>query len=205
MHQGRVMPDSVLLPDGTVLVVNGSSTGWADNGANPVYEADLYNPWRDEWTTLCPMTVPRLYHATALLLPDGRVMTAGTDSLFNPDPFHHSELRVEIFSPPYLYQGTRPVISNAPEEIWYGKEFVIYSPQADKINYVCLLRCGSVTHSFNSDQRYVGLRILNSSNESLKILAPPNGYVAPPGWYLLFILNKASPPSIAKFVRVSSP
>ena len=96
MSQPRVMPDSVLLPTGKVLVMNGSSTGKADAGANPVYAVELYDPDGDTWTSMASMAVPRLYHSTALLLPDGRVMTAGSDSAWNPDPFHSSELRVEI-------------------------------------------------------------------------------------------------------------
>jgi hypothetical protein len=203
MSRPRVMPDSVLLPDGKVLVINGSSTGYADNGANPVYEAEIYDPVTDIWTTVCPMTVPRLYHATAILLPDGRVMTAGTDSMWNPDPFHEAQLRLEIFSPPYLFRGPQPVISVAPDEINYDSEFEIrISDSARMISNVALLRCGSVTHSFNSDQRYIGLQIIRRGRKRLTLRAPPDGYVAPPGYYMLFILNDAGVPSVAKFVRL---
>jgi hypothetical protein len=201
MAQPRVMPDAVLLPDGKVLVMNGSSTGFADNGANPVYEAELYDPASNTWTTLCRMKIPRLYHATALLLPDGRVMTAGTDSMWNPDPFHIAQLRLEFFSPPYLFRGTRPTISNAPADIRYNTGFTVATPSAGSVTSVSLLRCGSVTHSFNSDQRYVGLTINSRTASSLALQAPPNGFVAPPGYYLLFIL-KDGVPSVGRFVRL---
>ena len=202
MARPRVMPDAVLLPDGTVLVMNGSSTGFADNGANPVYDAELYNPATNIWTTLCPMQVPRLYHATALLLPDGRVMTAGTDSVWNPDPFHEAELRVEVFSPPYLFRGARPSIHSAPAEVRYNATFAVETPDAAAIASVALIRCGSVTHSFNSDQRHVGLSITGRTSNTLTLRAPPNGFIAPPGYYMLFILNGSAVPSVARFVRL---
>jgi hypothetical protein len=195
------MPDAVLLPDGNVLVMNGSSSGYADNGANPVWEAELYNPAANTWTTLCAMQVPRLYHATALLLPDGRVMTAGTDSLWNPDPFHHAELRVELFEPPYLFGGPRPVIAGAPATIAYGAPFAVETPDATSITAASLLRCGSCTHSFNPDQRYVGLVITARDAGSITVLAPPDGFVAPPGYYMLFILREGIP-SVARFMRL---
>lgn len=204
MSRPRVMPDSVLLPDGNVLVMNGSSTGYADNGANPVFDVQMYNPLLNRWTTLCSMTIPRLYHATAILLPDGRVMTAGTDVMWNPDPFHESQLRLEFYSPPYLFRGQRPIISEAPAEIFYRKEFVISTPDAENIYLVCLIRSGSVTHSFNSDQRHVELRVSAAGKSSLKVISPPNGCVAPPGYYLLFIVTKDGIPSIGKFVLMRS-
>jgi hypothetical protein len=114
-----------LLPDGSVLVMNGSDAGFADNGANPVWEAERYDPVANSWTTMAPMSVPRLYHATALLLPDGRVLTAGTDSLWNPGPFHHEEVRLEFYSPPYLSQGPRPTITSAPAQMSYASSAVI--------------------------------------------------------------------------------
>jgi hypothetical protein len=197
------MPDAVLLPNRKVLALNGSSRGHADNGANPVWEAELYDPDTNTWTTMAEMSVPRLYHATALLLPDGRVMTAGTDVLWNPDPFHEAEKRVEIFSPPYLFQGPRPSISNAPAEAAYGSEFTIGTPDAGEIDEVALLRCGSTTHSFNSDQRYVGLAIASDQGGELRVKAPPNGYVAPPGYYMLFLLRHGVP-STAHFIRIGA-
>lgn len=201
MAQPRVMPDAVLLPDGNVLVMNGSSRGHADNGANPVWEAELYNPVMNTWTTLCAMNVPRLYHATALLLPDARVMTAGTDSVWNPDPFHEAELRLEIFSPPYLFHGARPTIIHAPDSFTYNSEFNVQTPNAAQITAVALIRCGSSTHSFNPDQRYIGLSILSRTGNNLRLKAPPNDLIAPPGYYMLFLLRDGIP-SVARFIKL---
>ncbi len=201
MHNPRVMPDAVLLPDGKVFVTNGSSTGFADNGANPVYEAEIYDPEGDTWTRMASMSVPRLYHASALLLPDGRVMTAGSDSMWNPDPFHESQLRIEFFSPPYLFAGGRPSIADAPDDVQFGADFVVQTADAASVDSVALLRAGSTTHSFNSDQRYVALTISARSAGSVTLTAPPDGFVAPPGYYLLFLL-RAGVPSVGRFLRV---
>jgi hypothetical protein len=195
------MPDAVLLPDGSVLVMNGSSAGFADNGANPVWEAELYDPVANSWTTLAPMWVPRLYHATALLLPDARVLTAGTDSLWNPDPFHGEELRLEFYSPPYLFKGPRPEITSAPTQMSYASTAIIGTTTPSAINSVSLLRCGSSTHSFNADQRYVELTITDRSSNNLTVQTPPDGFIAPPGYYMLFLL-RGGVPSTATFVHL---
>ncbi|MEY2498630.1 MAG: hypothetical protein QOD12_2186, partial [Verrucomicrobiota bacterium] len=201
MARPRVMPDSVLLPDGKVLVVNGSSTGAADAGPSPVYEAELYDPTTNTWRIVCNMTTPRLYHATALLLPDGRVLTAGTDPIWNPVPFDQTNLTLEIFSPPYLFQGARPRITAGPLGIAYQSEFRIGTPDAAFINKATVIRCSSVTHSFNSDQRYVELAIVRRSANELTLQAPPDSYVAPPGYYMLFVLRDGVP-SVGRFIRL---
>ncbi|HEX2170917.1 MAG TPA: galactose oxidase-like domain-containing protein [Dehalococcoidia bacterium] len=197
----RVMPDAVLLPDGTVLVMNGSSTGVADNGISPVLEVELYDAVANAWTALQPMRVPRLYHSTALLLPDGRVLTAGKDEEFNPDPFRYPEYRIEIFSPPYLFREPRPVILAAPEDIAYGTPFQVTTADAAWVNAAVLLRPGAVTHSFNMSQRSVELLITGRSVDQLTVQGPPSGTVAPPGYYMLFLVSSEIP-SEARFVRL---
>jgi len=184
-------------------VINGSTTGWSDDANSPVFEVQLYEPGSGTWTAMCTARVPRLYHATALLLPDGRVMTAGTDEAFNIEPYKKSELRIEFFSPPYLFRGSRPVISDAPEAIRYGEAFSVGTPDAGAIVSAALLRPGAATHSFNMEQRHVGLLIQERDTESLSLAAPPNGNIAPPGYYMLFLISDAGVPSVARFVRLS--
>jgi hypothetical protein len=203
MARPRVMPDSVLLPDGKVLVVNGSSSGFSDNGANPVFETELYDPEADAWSPMARMSVPRLYHSGALLLPDGRVMTCGSDSMWNPGPFHVNQLRLEMFSPPYLFAGPRPLILNSPPEVGYGNLFEVETEDAATVDTVTLVRCGSTTHSFNPDQRLVGIEIVTRTGTSLTLQAPPDGFVAPPGYYMLFLL-RGGVPSVARFVRLAT-
>jgi hypothetical protein len=195
------MPDAVLLPDRTVLVMSGSSRGFADNGANPVWDSELYDPETDTWTPMDHTTVPRLYHATALLLPDATVMTSGTDATWNPEVIPVSELRLEIFRPPYLFRGDRPTIVSAPGAADHGSVITVGTPDAASITTVALMRNGSCTHSFNPDQRHVGLEITSRSADELTLRMPPDGAVAPPGWYMLFLLRDGVP-SEAEFVRV---
>src|SRR5262249_12372649 len=134
---------------------------------------------------------------------DGRVMTSGNDHDYNMPPFDYAELRLEFFSPPYLFRGPRPVIANAPQQITYGSQFTVGTPNASSIASAALLRSGATTHSLNMDQRYVGLSIRSRTSQSLQLQAPPDGFVAPPGYYMLFILNGARVPSQGKFVQLA--
>lgn len=209
LTQARVMPDAVLLPDGTVVVLGGSATGRADMAGDPVLGIELFDPFvsgqldpaNGTWKSMVSLHVPRLYHSTALLLPDGSVMIAGKDRLFNPDPFKYPEHRVEIFKPPYFSKGPRPTIS-VPGTIDYQAPFAIDTPQAGSIASVVLVRPGTVTHSFNMNQRVVGLSIVAKSGSSVTVEGPPTPSVAPPGHYLLFALDEARVPSTGVFVHL---
>ncbi|MGH9149991.1 MAG: galactose oxidase-like domain-containing protein, partial [Acidimicrobiales bacterium] len=198
----RIMPDAVLLPDGKVAVVGGSSAGRADTGIDPVFPIEIFDPVAETWSTAASTRVPRLYHSTALLLPDARVMIMGKDGLFNADPYKYPEHRAEVFSPPYLFAGPRPEIAGAPEQVAYATEVEVASPAAAGVASAVLVRAGSVTHSFNMDQRLVGLVIAARSSGSLVLEMPPGGNVAPPGWYLLFLLTPSGVPSVGRFVRL---
>ncbi len=220
MKHPRFMPDAVLLPDGKVLVVNGSAQG----KEKPIYNAEVYDPATNTWTELAPMMTPRLYHSTALLLPDARVLVAGTDRVWNPAPFNKAYTQLEAFSAPYLFQGPRPNILLAPKEVKHGEVFEVAADPVASIQSAALIRNGSCTHSFNSDQRYVELRIVRRLDskrwwtwvrkpfvglfpqfldaEGLELQAPPTPSVAPPGYYMLFLLSDKGVPSVAEFVRL---
>jgi galactose oxidase-like protein/glyoxal oxidase-like protein len=231
MKNSRMMPDAVLLPDGKVLVVNGTATGDI-GGTDPVFEAESYDPGAGTWTRLASMTVERLYHSTALLLPDARVLTAGTDREWNQPGHDYAHTQIEVFSPPYLFRGPRPAIRIAPESASYNDSFEVATDEAETIGSAVLIRNGSCTHSFNSDQRFVELKIekrlaprlwfqwtkkeLSFGGVSytitwpiprilfsggLRLKAPPNGLVAPEGYYMLFLLSNGVP-SEARFIRV---
>lgn len=156
------------------------------------------------------MQVPRRYHSTALLLPDGRVLSAGSSGNWPPDS---SEYRLEVFYPPYLFRGPRPRITSAPQHVSYQQQFSIgisygqqqqYAevPAEQDIDSVALFRCGSVTHTNNMDQRYIECPILTRSAGQVEAVAPLDGTVAPPGYYMLFLLSKKKVPSEAVFVRI---
>ena len=217
MRYRRVMPDAVLLPDGKVLVVSGGTTGQSggfmahvpgptgipDMGATgPVRNPELFDPETESWEVMCPKPLDRLYHATALLLPDGRVLVAGHDGFLNMEPYDSSRYELEIYSPPYLFRGPRPTIRSAPTEITYGQRFAISTPDAADLRSVALVRASSITHQINTDQRHVKLQVASIQGDQLVLEAPPNGAVAPPGYYMLFIVNARGVPSVAHWVRV---
>jgi Domain of unknown function (DUF1929) len=149
------------------------------------------------------MRIPRLYHSVALLLPNGTVLTAGTDSVWHRARINQAKLWIETFSPPYLCTSPKPIIQGMPSEIGYGVEFEVHTPQAQKIRSAALISPGSVTHSFNSNQRYVGLSIAKRTDRSLELLSPPNSFVAPPGYYMLFIVTDDGVPSVARFLKLA--
>jgi hypothetical protein len=164
---------------------------------NAVRAAEIFDPETEEWTTLASMEVDRLYHANALLLPDGRIFVAGS----NPER-RKNELRIEIYSPPYLFQGPRPVIESAPAEVAYGATFTVGTPVAGDIDTVALIRPSATTHCLNTDQRYVELPIEGHASDTITVRMTDNPNLAPPGYYMLFILRDGIP-SVARFVRVS--
>ncbi len=205
MLSPRVMPDAVLLPDGKVLVVGGSSKGHAGNAAaDPVLFAEIYDTTTEKFSGLCSMNTPRVYHATAILLPDARVLMMGKDRPLNSPPYDYPEYRAEFFSPPYLFAGTRPTIAAVPSTANYNSNFNISTNDASSIQSVALLRPSSLTHSNNMGQRYVGLTIISRRSFSLAVQSPPNGNIAPPGDYMLFIVNGLGVPSVAKFIRMAA-
>jgi hypothetical protein len=210
MPRKRVLTDSVLLPDGTVLVLNGTSKGgggYKSKRKHAVFEVDLFDPSSLTWTTLSSMTVPRLYHSTALLLPDGRVMTAGTDKTQATEPGespYPQEYRIEIFEPPYMNRGPRAIIESVQSPVYYGTTFEIKVKSEMSVGEPALLRQGAVTHSFNTGQRYIGLTIKGGTRDSMILEAPPNGSVAPPGYYLLFLRDLRGVPSEGKFILVTA-
>jgi hypothetical protein len=191
MHFARLWANSVLLPDGTVLVVGGGASGYYDG---PVLTPEIYHPATRTWTEMAAQTAPRMYHSTALLLPDGRVLSAGQSS-------GKYENTGEIFSPPYLFKGARPVITSAPATLGYRAAFTVISPQAAGIARVVLIKPGAVTHSCNFDQRYIPCTF-TASGTTLHAVAPASANSAPPGWYLLFLVNAAGVPSVASWVHV---
>ncbi len=194
MATARANHNLVLLPDGTVLAVGGGQQGaWG----SPVESAELYDPSSGTWRTMASQTAPRSYHSTALLLPDGRVISAGSNS---GSPY---QTTVEFYSPPYLFQGPRPSISSAPRDIAYGGGFDVQTPDADAISRVALISLGVDTHGWADDQRYVDLDFTRDDGV-LHMTAPSDAAQAPAGPYMLFILDGNGVPSVASIMSLSS-
>jgi WD40 repeat protein len=192
MAIARMHHNLVLLPDGTVLAVGGGQQG---NFGAPVKTAELYNPATGTWKTMATQAGQRTYHSTALLLPDGRVISAGSNS-GKPE-----QTTVEIYSPPYLFHGARPTVTSAPGAVAYGSTFDVATPDAAGITRVALLQDMATTHGWAQDQRYVNLTF-TKGNGVLHVTAPPNAATAPPASYLLFLVNAAGVPSVAKIISV---
>jgi len=201
MGQPRVMLDATLLPDGTVLVTGGSATGRSDMGIDPVLPIELFDSVSESWTTLAEMHTPRSYHSTAILLPSAQVLIGGNDFLFNLPPYDYPEHRLEVFSPPYLFRGARPSLAAVPATVGHGTILVVSVSQP--IATAVLMRPGSVTHSFNMEQRLIGLAIAGQAGDQLTLESPPNANIAPPGYYLLFVLNADGVPSEAAFLQLA--
>lgn len=191
----RKLHNGTLLPDGKVLVTGGTQ-GSEDpntNSANPAYAAEMWDPTTGLWRTMASTTVFRGYHSVALLLPDGRVLSAGGD---------FGGASAEVYSPPYLFQGARPSIASAPGSVVYGQRFVVGTPDAASISSVTMVALSSVTHSVNMNQR-ISKPAFSKTNGGLTLTAPSNPNTTPPGYYMLFILNGSGVPSVARILSIS--
>jgi hypothetical protein len=211
MAYGRRQHNLTVLADGTVLATGGNSSGAElvdlDNG---VYPAELWNPATGQWRTLAAMQVTRQYHSTALLLPDGRVLSAGGGICGTCGQVGYHAKNAEVFSPPYLFKkngsgelAPRPEITSAPNEMTYNAPFSISTPDAAQVRKVALVRLGAVTHSVNMEQRYVPLSFA-ADGEAIDATAPANANIAPPGIYMLFAIDASGVPSVARMMRVGS-
>lgn len=191
-----------LLADGKVLATGGSSS--ADNDATlAVKAAEMWDPATGKWTTLASCAIKRVYHSTALLLRDGRVLSAGGG---RPPPSGIgggiNNENAEIYSPPYLFKGPRPQILASPTVVRYGSDFVITTTNTADITNVNIIKLGSVTHTFNMTQRISRLAFTRTSGSTLRLRAPSNPNAAPPGHWMLFVLNKAGVPCVAPVIQL---
>jgi hypothetical protein len=214
MGGNNCAPLSDLTMDETMVCVAFGSTcvPWV-NADFATKTAELWIPHTEQWVELAEQQHERMYHSVAILLPDARVLTAGNG--YRTGLTNHRN--AEIFSPPYLFWGPRPVITSHPSSaIGYDDAFEVdveYTPPAsadetgtpassDSIARATLVRLGSVTHQFDMDQRLVELDITNRSGDTVTLLSPLNANIAPPGWYMLFLLADSGVPSEAAYVRL---
>ncbi|MCZ6812311.1 MAG: DUF1929 domain-containing protein [Planctomycetota bacterium] len=194
MNHARAHANAVILPDQTVMIVGGGQT---ELYGDPVKTPELFDPTTETWLELPPQVYGRMYHSTAVLLPDGRVLSAGQN-------YGYSAHFGEIYEPAYLFRGPRPEISAVPARIAYNRPFSLGTPQAGDIGSVALVAPATVTHSLNTSQRYVGLIFEAIGEGAIHVIGPPNGNHAPPGYYMLFILNSQGVPSASKFVQLGA-
>ncbi|MFI9807899.1 galactose oxidase-like domain-containing protein [Streptomyces sp. NPDC052301] len=192
--QGKMYVSAVLLPDGKVLETGGA----LHNRADPVYESSVYDPGSNTFAPVAADPESRGYHSSAFLLPDGRVMATGD----NPGngTWNHN---VSVYTPPYLYKGTRPTITSVIDQEWkYGdtQRITVDRPVARAE----LIRPAAVTHSSDPNQRFVDLPLaVDGNNVDLNVTNNPD--IAPPGWYMLFAVDGNGVPSVAKWVHLTGP
>jgi hypothetical protein len=201
MSQARIEMNAVMLPTGKVLAVGGSLND--EEASSASLNADLYDPESDSFSSAGANAYARLYHSVALLLPDATVWFAGG----NPTRGNY-EQHMEIYKPAYLFNSngtlaTRPTITSVSATISWNGSFSVSTPDAANISSVVLIRPGAPTHSFDMEQRLVGLSF-TTGNGTLTVTAPPNGNIAPPGYYMLFLLNSSGVPSAAKFTKLGA-
>ena len=234
MAWARHYPTATLLPDGKVLVTGGTSCSGSNNIScgGAVQTPEMWDPSNPTvWTQMnpTPSGVPRVYHSVAMLMPDARVLVGsgglplaegevGTNGLPCPQDEPNFPCRlgghknIEFFSPPYLYNSdgsaaTRPAVVSAPDSIAYGQQFLVDvgNVPPSSIKNVVLVRLPSVTHTYDQDQRRVDLGPpVASDSRYVRMQAPANGNVCPPGPYMMFLIsnNGRNTPSVAKIVRV---
>jgi hypothetical protein len=202
MAYGRRHLNATLLADGKVLVTGGTASSGFNTAAGAVYAAELWDPVTERWSKMASMRVKRLYHSSAVLLPDGRVLSAGGGRPAATDENPLTEHRdAEIYSPPYLFKGARPTITSAPATVAYGASFFVGTPNAANIAQVTWVRLSSATHAFNQNQRFNRLSFTEVAG-GVSARAPSDRRLCPPGHYMLFILNGSGVPSKAKIIKI---
>ena len=210
MSTGRIQMNAILLPNGTVLAEGGSRNN--ESPDTPGKTADLYDPVSNTMSSAGTAAYSRLYHSTALLLPDATVVSMGS----NPGARGSYEPAIEIYTPPYLYDSSdhliitqRPQITSQPltTPLGYNSPFQVGYTSSTAIASAVLVRLGSVTHAFNMEQRVIGLcgttAPCSALSNTLNLTTPPNGNIAPPGYYMLFLIDSAGVPSVATFIQLS--
>jgi len=194
MARPRRRHNIVIMADGNLLAVGGTQVG--DDPNQAVLESEIWDRDTKTWTTVDALSLPRMYHSAALLLPDGRVVTSGGDY---PNT---AKLTAQIYSPPYLFKGPRPTVTSGPGSAAYGSSFTVGTDTAG-ITSVALIRPSSVTHAIDMNERYVPLTFSQAGSD-LTVNAPANGNIAPPGYYILVIENGDGVPSVAHWIKLGS-
>jgi hypothetical protein len=200
--------NSTVLPDGQVLITGGTrGAGFVniDEGL-AARAAEVWNPETGSWTTLASNSRMRVYHSVSLLMPDGRVLHGSSGDAMAIQPNGSvvpvpNERNHEMFAPPYLFKGARPTISSAPTTVSYGEVFSVTTPNIGQVTEVRWIRLGSVTHAFDMGQRANTLEF-TATDAGVDVTAPANPNLAPPGYYMLFVLNRNQVPSVGKIVRI---
>jgi hypothetical protein len=203
LEKGTRYPQISVLPDDSVLV-SGGSEDYRGRGDSDIRQARIYDTATNSFKKVADPLVGRNYHSGSILLPDGRVMFFGSNPLYadkantKPGVF---EQRIEIYTPPYLYRGSRPSLSGGPATIARGGSGTFTSPHASTIKKVRLIRPSATTHVTDVDQRSIALDFKTSGNR-ITVTVPKNRNLVPSGWYMVFVDDDQGTPSEARWVKV---
>ena len=191
--------NATLLPDLTILISGGTTNN--NSLADAVLTPELWTPATKAFTNMAPMKVKRVYHSTALLLPDGKVLHLGGNREQGDSV---DEFRAEIFSPPYLFKGSRASITSAPSSAGYGQKIVVSTPDNTRVHRVTIVGLGSVTHASNMGQRGNELVFQKKagSTTQIDVTMPASANLSPPGYYMLFLITSTGVPSTAKVIQI---
>jgi galactose oxidase len=211
MNYPRRQMNATILANGLVLATGGG-TGDFRGSVNPVLVPELWSPVTGKFTELAPMHLARLYHSSAILLPDARLMSLGSGQPAATGQV--DQYNIELYSPPYLFNpdgtsatASRPIVTYAPPTVGYGAVFTVWTQNVIPTK-VLWIRLGATTHSFNENQRLnylsytVGTPPTGSASTPLAVTAPANANLAPPGHYILYVLNAAGVPSVGQIVQI---
>jgi hypothetical protein len=203
MSNARIYHTLTMLADGTVLAVGGEKT-WGQTGqtevSGGVLPSEIWNPNTETWSPAAPTATTRGYHSTAILMPDGTVLIGGSG---HANPGFAAQTTSQIYSPPYLFKGPRPTIAWAPPAATYGSTIPVSTSDTASISAVNLVSLGADTHQSDMDQHFVPLSFTQGEG-GINVQIPASAATAPPGNYMLFIVNSNGVPSVASFINIAS-
>jgi hypothetical protein len=214
LERERYNSNTVIALDGSLVTIGGRGivTGGGDEpvlNAERLQPPEVFTSTTNIWKLMAPQGIGREYHSLAGLLPDGRIFSVGGEDEY-AGAFGNPNHTIEIYSPPYLFQGRRPsIVSISPVQSAYDYNnpiTVTYTLPADRtFARAALIRSASVTHAFDSSQRYVVLRATTTpTSTSVTLQLPPDANVAPAGYYMLTVIDSAGVPSVAKFLKLGT-
>ena len=204
MHYPRIYANSVVLPNGQVLVVGGQTSAFGFHDTNSVLNPELWNPTTGKFSVMAPEAEPRNYHSVAVLLPNGQVFSGG-GGLCGTCTTNHAD--GQIYSPPYLFNpdgtpATQPVITSAPTAATDGQTISVTTDSP--VSSFSMVRYGESTHSADDDQRCIPLPIVSSDGDTYQLAIPSDPGIALPGPYMLFAMNSSGTPSVSTTMMVSN-
>lgn len=211
MNARRFLSDATILPDGNVLFTGGAAVGYTNENSGPVFDAELFMPITNSFRVMAAATIERRYHSVALLLPDATVLCAGSTGAFVPGTVV-PQFEMEAFQPPYLWRGPAPAALNTlPSSVSYGSTVrVDVDPSRPAPRKAVIIKLTSVTHANNMDQRSVELvvgrveatLVAGELRQSIIYDVPGNGSIAPPGHYMLFLVDAFGVPNDGHMIRI---